>query len=235
MPLPKLQHPIYELTLPSTGDRVKFRPFLVREEKILLMAKQSEEPKEIVNAIKQIINNCTIEPQLDVEQLSTFDIEYFFLKLRSKSVNNVVSLSYRDFEDEKVYTVEVDLDDVQIKKDPDHTNNIKINESIGLVLKYPSADVYSKLAGETGDELALNTIKLCIESVYDENNVYPLKDFSDKEVEEFLQNLDVNSLEKVLNFFRTMPKLHYEVKYVNSLGHQRTVELNTLSDFFTLG
>lgn len=235
MPLPKLQHPIYELRLPSTDESIKFRPFLVREEKILLMAKQSEEPKEIVNAIKQIINNCVVEPQIDVDKLSTFDIEYFFLKLRSKSVNNVVTLSYRDFEDEKVYTIDVDLDDVQIKRDLAHTNNIKINESIGLIMKYPSTEVYSKLTSNDGDELALGTIKACIDSVYDENNVYPLKDFSDKEVEEFLQNLDVNSLDKVLSFFRTMPKLHYEVKYVNSNGNTRTVELNTLSDFFTLG
>lgn len=235
MPLPKLQHPIYDLKLPSTGESIKFRPFLVKEEKILLMAKQSEDPKEIINAIKQIINNCTIEPQLDVDKLSTFDIEFFFLKLRSKSVNNIVTLSYRDFEDEKVYTVDVNLDDVQIKRDPNHTDNIKLNESIGLIMKYPSTEVYSKLTSNNEDELALNTIKACVESVYDENNVYPVKDFSDKEVDEFLQSLDVNSLEKVLNFFRTMPKLHYEVKYINSKGNTRTVELNTLSDFFTLG
>jgi hypothetical protein len=235
MPLPKLQHPIYELQLPSTGQSVKFRPFLVREEKILLMAKQSEDPKETINAIKQIINNCTVDSQLDVDHLSTFDIEYFFLKLRSKSVNNIVSLSYRDFEDEKVYTVDVNLDDVQIKRDPTHSDNIKINESVGLMMKYPSAEVYGKIASNEGDELALGAIKACIESVYDEENVYPIKDFSDKEVDEFLQSLNVGALEKVLNFFRTMPKLHYELKYVNSLGNTRTVELNTLSDFFTLG
>lgn len=235
MPLPKLQHPIYELQLPSTGESVKFRPFLVKEEKILLMAKQSEDPKEIVNAIKQIINNCTVESQVDVDKLSTFDIEYFFLKLRSKSVNNVVTLSYRDFEDEKVYTVDVDLDDVQIKRDPSHTNNIKINESVGLIMKYPSTEVYGRLTNKDEDELALGAVKACIESVYDDDSVYPVKDFSDKEVDEFLQSLDVNSLEKVLNFFRTMPKLHYEVKYINSKGNTRTVELNTLSDFFTLG
>lgn len=236
MPLPKLQHPIYELTLPSTGQQVKFRPFLVREEKILLMAKQSEDPKEILRALKQIINNCTVEPQLDIDQLATFDLEYFFLKLRSKSVNNIVSLSYKDYEDEKIYTVEVDLDDVQVKRNPEHTNKIKINESIGLTLKYPSSEVYGKMmANENENEAALSAIRWCINTVYDEDNVYVLKDFSEKEVEEFIQSLDVNSLERILDFFRTMPKLHYEVKYVNSLGHTRVVELDTLSDFFTLG
>lgn len=235
MPLPKLQHPIYELTLPSSGQQIKFRPFLVREEKILLIAKQSEDPKEIVRSVKQIINNCIVEPQLDVEELSTFDIEYFFLRLRSRSVNNIVSLSYRDFEDDKVYTVEVDLDDVVVKRDPNHTNKIKINEAVGLTLKYPSADLYNKMSVNDENEAAFAAIKWCIETVYDEDNVYPIKDFSEKEVDEFIQSLDVNSLEKILEFFRTMPKLHYEVKYINSLGHERAVELNTLSDFFTLG
>ena len=235
MPLPKLQHPIYELTLPSTNQQVKFRPFLVREEKILLMAKQSDDPKEIVRALKQIINNCIVEPQLDVEQLATFDLEYFFLKLRSKSVNNMVSLSYKDFEDDKVYTVEVDLDDVQIKRDPAHTNKIRINETVGLTLRYPSAEIYSKMSASDENEAALGAVKWCIDTVYDEDNVYPLKDFTDKEVDEFIQSLDVNSLERILDFFRTMPKLHYEVKYVNSLGNSRSIDLDTLSDFFTLG
>ena len=235
MPLPKLQHPIYELTLPSTNQQVKFRPFLVREEKILLMAKQSDDPKEIVRALKQIINNCIVEPQLDVEQLATFDLEYFFLKLRSKSVNNMVSLSYKDFEDDKVYTVEVDLDDVQIKRDPSHTNKIRINETVGLTLRYPSAEIYSKMSASDENEAALGAVKWCIDTVYDEDNVYPLKDFTDKEVDEFIQSLDVNSLERILDFFRTMPKLHYEVKYVNSLGNSRSIDLDTLSDFFTLG
>lgn len=235
MPLPKLQHPIYELTLPSSSQQVKFRPFLVREEKILLMAKQSEDPKEIVRSIKQIINNCVVEPQIDVEQLSTFDIEYFFLKLRSKSVNNIVSLSYRDLEDEKVYTVEVDLDDVQVKRDPKHSNKIKISEGIGLTMKYPSADLYSRMSVGNENEAAFSAVKWCIDTVYEDENVYSIKDFSEKEVEDFIQSLDVNSLEKILDFFRTMPKLHYEVKYTNSLGHVRVVELDTLSDFFTLG
>lgn len=235
MPLPKIQHPIYELTLPSTGQSVKFRPFLVKEEKILLMAKQSEDPKEIINSIKQIINNCVVEPEIDVNKLATFDIEYFFLKLRSRSVNNVVSLSYRDFEDQKVYTVDVNLDDVEVKRTPEHTNVIKINDDVGMTLRYPSAEIYSKISKDDNDVLAFDAIKWCIETVYDENNVYEIKSFSEKEVEEFLQNLDVTTLEKVLDFFRTMPKIHYTVKYTNSLGHERAVELDTLSDFFTLG
>lgn len=234
MPLPKIEHPIYELTLPSTGKQVSFRPFLVKEEKILLMAKQGGDEKEIVKALKQVINNCIVDSDVDVESFATFDIEYFFLKLRSRSVNNVVSLSYKDYEDDKVYTVDVDLEDVEMIKDPKHTNKIKINNQIGVMMRYPSIDVLNKLSSQE-DDAAFDVIKKCIDVVYDQDNVYNAKDFTEKEIEEFVQNLDVNSLEKILEFFKTMPRLHYEVKYVNSLNHERVVPLDTLTDFFTLG
>jgi hypothetical protein len=235
MPLPKIEHPIYELTLPSTGKRVSFRPFLVKEEKILLMAKQGGDEKEIIKSLKQVINNCIVDSDVDVETFATFDIEYFFLKLRSRSVNNIVSLSYKDYEDEKIYTVDVDLEDVEMVRDPKHTNKIKINGQIGVVMKYPSIDVFNKLSSQEEDDAAFEVIKKCIDVVYDTDNVYNAKDFSEKEIEEFVQNLDVNSLEKILEFFKTMPRLHYEVKYTNSLNHERVVPLDTLTDFFTLG
>lgn len=235
MPLPKIEHPIYQLTLPSTGKQISFRPFLVKEEKILLMAKQGEDEKEIVKALKQIINNCILDPDVNVDTFATFDIEYFFLKLRSKSVNNVVSLSYKDYEDDKIYTVDVDLDTVEIKKDPNHTNKIKINQNIGIVMKYPSVDTFNKISSGKEDEAAFDVIKKCVDSIYDENSVYVAKDFTDQEIDDFIQNLDVASLEKILDFFKTMPKLYYEVKYVNSLNNERVVPLDTLTDFFTLG
>lgn len=235
MPLPKIEHPIYSLTLPSTGKQINFRPFLVKEEKILLMAKQGGEDKEIMKALKQIINNCIIDENVDVESFATFDIEYFFLKLRSRSVNNIVSLSYRDFEDDKVYTVDVDLEDVEVIRDPNHTNKIKLNGGIGVVMKYPSIDTVNKLSSENEEEVAFDVIKQCIDTVYDQDNVYDAKNFSEQEIDEFVQNLDVNSLERVLEFFKTMPKLHYEVKYTNSLNQERVIPLNTLTDFFTLG
>lgn len=235
MPLPKIEHPIYSLTLPSTGKQINFRPFLVKEEKILLMAKQGGEEKEIMKALKQIINNCIVDEKVDVESFATFDIEYFFLKLRSRSVNNIVSLSYKDFEDEKVYTVDVDLESVEIIKDPTHTNKIKLSGGIGVVMKYPSVEIVNKLSSESEEEVAFDVIKQCIDTVYDQDNVYNAKDFSEQEIDEFVQNLDVNSLEKMLEFFKTMPRLHYEVKYTNSLNQERVIPLNTLTDFFTLG
>ena len=235
MPLPKIEHPIHQLTLPSTGKQINFRPFLVKEEKILLMAKQGGDEKEIVKALKQIINNCILDQDVDVDTFATFDVEYFFLKLRSKSVNNIVSLSYKDYEDEKVYTVDVDLDTVEVIKNPEHTNKIKINTSVGVVMKYPSMEIFNKLSSTNEEEVAFDIIKKCIETVYDEDNVYSAKDFSEAEIDEFVQNLDVASLEKILDFFKTMPKLYYEVKYTNSLNNERTVPLDTLTDFFTLG
>jgi len=235
MPLPKIEHPIHQLTLPSTGKQINFRPFLVKEEKILLMAKQGGDEKEIVKALKQIINNCILDQDVDVDTFATFDVEYFFLKLRSKSVNNIVSLSYKDYEDEKVYTVDVDLDTVEVIKNPEHTNKIKINTSVGVVMKYPSMEIFNKLSSTNEEEVAFDIIKKCIETVYDEENVYSAKDFSEAEIDEFVQNLDVASLEKILDFFKTMPKLYYEVKYTNSLNNERTVPLDTLTDFFTLG
>lgn len=235
MPLPKIEHPIHHLTLPSTGKQINFRPFLVKEEKILLMAKQGGDEKEIVKALKQIINNCILDEGVDVESFATFDVEYFFLKLRSRSVNNIVSLSYKDYEDDKVYTVDVDLDDVEITRNPAHTNKIKLTDSIGVLMKYPSVDIFNKLASENEEEVAFDIIKKCIDTVYDEDNVYSAKDFTEAEIDEFVQNLDVASLEKILDFFKTMPKLFYEVRYTNSLNHLRTVPLDTLTDFFTLG
>lgn len=235
MPLPKIEHPIYSLVLPSTGKQVSFRPFLVKEEKILLMAKQGGDEREIIKALKQIINNCIVDENIDVEHFATFDIEYFFLKLRSRSVNNIVSLSYKDFEDEKVYTVDVDLEGVEVIKDPAHTNKIKLNGGIGVVMKYPSVEILNKLSSESEEEVAFDVIKQCIDTVYDQENVYNAKDFSEQEIDEFVQNLDVNSLEKMLEFFKTMPRLHYEVKYTNSLNQERVIPLNTLTDFFTLG
>jgi hypothetical protein len=236
MPLPKLKHPIYELTLPSNNKVVKYRPFLVREEKILLMAKQSEDPAEIIRAIKQVINNCIVDPDnLNVDELATFDIEYFFLKLRSKSVNNVVSLSFKDFEDEKVYDVDVDLDKVEMKSTEGHTNRIKAGEDMGIIMRYPSVEIYSKLDLKDEEKLALEAVAWCIDSVYDSEQVYKRGDFTEAELIEFLEDLDLDILQEIVKFFQTMPKLYYKVTYTNSKGNVRVVELDSLTDFFTLG
>lgn len=236
MPLPKLNYPIFELTLPSNNTQIKYRPFLVKEEKILLMAQTSEEPADIVNSIRQVINNCILTEGINVEDLTTFDLEYLFIKIRSKSVNNVVTLTYRDLEDEQKYTVEVDLDQIEIIKDPNHSNKIEISDTMGMIMRYPKADLSKSLQLIDGEmEVFFEVLKSCIESIYDETTVYKPEEYSKEEFDEFVQSLSVDSFKQIQTFFNTMPRLHYEVKYTNSLGKEKVIPLTNLNDFFTLG
>lgn len=236
MALPKINHPVYELTLPSTKQQIKFRPFLVKEEKILLMAMQGEDPEEIINSVKQVINNCIMTEGMDVDSLATFDLEYLFIKIRAKSVNNVIKLTYRDLEDDKKYDVEVNLDEVEIKHSPDHSNKVEINKSMGFYLSYPHAGISNKINDiENETELFFSILKNCIHKIYDGENEYLASEAPSEELDDFLQNLDVKSFKKIQAFFDTMPRLYYEIKYTNSLGNERVIKLNNLSDFFTLG
>jgi hypothetical protein len=236
MALPKLSVPLFELTLPSNNKTVKYRPFLVKEEKILLMAQSGQEPSEIINSVKQVINNCIVNSDINVDDLASFDLEYLFLKLRSKSVGNVIELTYRDLEDNKKYKVEVDLDAVEIQRTEGHTNKVEINSTTGLILKYPGTETSLLEADESEQsEVIFKVIGKCIESIYDENGVYNTKDYSEEEVMEFVSNLDLKSFERIQDFFTTMPKIFYEVKYTNSLGKEKVIPLTTLNDFFTLG
>lgn len=236
MALPKINHPIFEIELPSSKQKIKYRPFLVREEKILLIAMQGEDPEEIVNSIKQVINNCVVTEGINIDELATVDLEYLFIKVRAKSVNNIVKLTYKDLEDEKKYDVEVNLDDVEVYSDPDHTNNIDLGNGYGLVMKYPQANIAAKLKdSKTETELLFDILKNCIDVIYDKENQYKASDSSDDELDEFIQNLDVKAFARVQKFFTSMPRLYHEVKYTNSLGNERTIKFNSLSDFFTLG
>ena len=234
MSLPKISHPTFNVVIPSTKTKVRLRPFLVREEKILLLAQTSEDPSDISDAIKQVINNCAIDT-VDVDQLTTFDLEYLFLKLRAKSVGNVIELKYTDPGDEKVYDIVVDLDDVEMLINPEHTTKIEISKTSGLMLRYPKADMAGDLKNiQTEVDLLFSIIKYCIEKVYDEDNVYVMADFSEEEIDEFVNELNVDAFQKIQKFFETMPRLHYEAKYKTKDGDERSVVLKTLTDFFTL-
>ncbi len=236
MALPKIDKPLFEMVIPSQDKTVKFRPFLVKEEKILLMAQQSGAEKEIVLAIKQILQNCIAEDNFDVDQLATFDLEYMFIKLRARSVNNIVKLSYEDLEDKKTYDFEVDLDDIEVTKNPDHTNKIKINDEIGIIMKYPSITLVDSVP-DTNDPLVVvdHLIKSCIDKIYDSEEIYLVSEQPPEELNDFIDNLDVQTYDKIRLFFDTLPRMKYEIKYTNSNGNERVIELNKLSDFFTLG
>lgn len=235
MKLPKIQHPTFTLLLPSTKQEVRFRPFLVKEEKILLFAQQSTDPREVLNAVKQIINNCIETEGVDVNTFTTYDVEYFFLQLRAKSVNNEVKLAYIDNEDQEKYTFEINLDDIKVTYPEGHGSKIEINETSGIVMREPTFGVLDNLKIEDSADVAFEVIAKCIDTVYEGGTVYNIADFSNDEVIEFIQSLDVNTFQKIQKFFDTMPKLEYVIEYKNKMDHDRKIVLNSLNDFFMLG
>jgi hypothetical protein len=236
MSLPKLSHPIFELTLPSTKQTLKYRPFLVKEEKILLTAQSSGDAKDIILSIRQVINNCILTEGIDVEDLTTFDLEYLFIKIRAKSVNNIITLTYRDLDDDKKYEVEVDLDTIDVIEDPNHNNKVDLENGLQLLMKYPKADLASSLKIVDGElDIFFEVLKNCIDTIYQDDTAYKASDYSDEELDEFIQSLDVNAFKKIQEFFSTMPKLYHEIKYTNSLGKEKVIPLTNLNDFFTLG
>jgi hypothetical protein len=234
MSLPKIEYPLFKIEIPSTKKKVTFRPFLVKEEKILLIAKASELDSDILIAIKQVVNNCAIDP-IDVDKLSLFDLEFVFLQIRAQSVNNIVNVSYRDTEDEQVYDFEIDLNEVTVKFPEKLDNKIEISGTSGIVMKYPEASLYEdKDFLSSGDEAFYQLILRCIEKFYDEESVYDAKQYSLKEIEDYVENLDIKTFDKIRDFILEQPRLSYEITYKNKLGNDRKIELTTLSDFFTL-
>lgn len=232
MPLPKIDQPLFEMTIPSTGKKVLFRPFLVKEEKLLLVAQQSDSDTDMVRAIKQVLGNC-IQENIDIDSLATFDLEYMFIKLRARSVNNIVKLSYRDNEDEELYEFEVDLDKVEIDMPESVNSKIKINDSVGMTMKYPDASITDRL-GEFENEVQLLSFFVinCIDTIYDEENVYVANEFSAEELNEFVDSLDVNTFDSIRGFFESMPRLRHVISYKNKLGNDREIVLSSIKDFF---
>jgi hypothetical protein len=234
MSLPKIDYPIYKINVPSLKKDFQFRPFLVKEEKLLLMAKESANPSDVLSAIKQIVNNCSIDKKLDISKLAIFDLEYIFLKLRAISVDNLIKVSYKDTEDEKVYDFEINLDKVKIKYPEKMDNNIKITDKSGIIMKYPSASLYDDTDFlNLEKDYMFELIVRCIESIYYEDQVYDCKQYKKEELNEFLENLNIKSFESIQNFLLTVPKMEYKISYENSKGNNREIVLNSLNDFFT--
>ena len=232
--LPKIDYPVYKINIPSLKKDYQFRPFLVKEEKLLLMAKESENPSDVLSAIKQIVNNCSIDRKLDINKLALFDLEYIFLKLRAISVDNVIKVSYKDNEDGKVYDFEINLEEVKIKYPESVDNKIKITPNSGIMMKYPSAALYDdedflKLDKDYMFELIVR----CIDSIYFEDQIYEAKDYKKEELNEFLENLNIKVFEKVQEFLVNIPKMEYKILYQNELGNDREIVLSSLNDFFT--
>ena len=231
--LPKIKYPIFELTLPSTKETIKFRPFTVKEEKLLLIAQEGDELTDRLTAIRQVVNNCMLNLPKDVGLLPSFDLEYCFLKLRSKSVGNEIQLTYRDNSDEKNYDFEVDLDKIEITFDENHNKTIQLTEDLGVVMEYPTIETIIAIGNNIGDSTAtLNLIKKCISTIFDNDNSWNVSDYTDKEITEFIESIPTKQFEKISDFFETTPVLKHDLHYTDSAGTEKTITLQGISDFF---
>ena len=240
MPLPKIATPSYELELPSTGKTIQYRPFLVKEEKLLVIALESEDIKQITNAIKAVIRSCILTKGIKVETLPTFDIEYLFLNIRGKSVGEDISVNLTCPDDnETQVTVDVNLDDIKVEKSDDHTNQIKLDTNLMMELKYPSLNEFIKNNFDPNDtsknpmEQSFDLVGSCIDKIYNEDEVWVAADCTKKEITDFLDSMNSNQFKEVEKFFETMPKLSHTVKVKNPKTKvESDVVLEGLASFF---
>jgi len=238
MPLPKIATPTYELELPSTGQPVKFRPFLVKEEKVLVLALESEDTKQITNAIKTVIKGCIQTKGIKVETLPTFDIEFLFLNIRGKSVGETIELNIICPDDETTeVSVTIDLDDIHVQTNDEHTKQIKIDDSLMMEMKYPSLDQFIKNNFDFEDknvmEQSFDLIASCVDKIYSEEEVWAADDCTKKEMKEFLEQMNSSQFKEIETFFETMPKLSHKIKVTNpNTKVESEVVLEGLASFF---
>ena len=240
MPLPKIATPSYELELPSTGKTIQYRPFLVKEEKLLVIALESEDTKQITNAIKAVIRACILTKGVKVESLPTFDIEFLFLNIRGKSVGEEIDVNLICPDDnETEVNVSINLDDIQVQKPERHSNKIKLDNNLMMELKYPSLNEFIKNnfdpndAGANAMEQSFDLIGSCISKIYNEDEVWVAADCSKKEINDFLDSMNSNQFKEIESFFETMPKLTHVVNVTNPKTKVKSdVVLEGLASFF---
>ena len=238
MPLPTIVTPTYELELPSTGKKIKYRPFLVKEEKLLVLALETENTKDISTAIKTVLKNCIQSRGVKVENLPTFDIEFLFLNIRGKSVGEEVEVNLIAPDDEETQVpVTINLDDIQIQKTEDHTNKVKLDDALTMEMKYPSLDQFIKsnfdFTEEVNMDQSFDLIASSIDKIYNEEEVWSTADCTKKEVKDFLEQMNSMQFKEIEKFFETMPKLSHSVTFKNPKTKvESTVVLEGLSSFF---
>ena len=240
MPLPKINTPTYDLTLPSTGKKIKYRPFLVREEKILIMAMESENMSEITNAIVQILSDCILSKDVKVESLATFDIEYLFLNVRAKSVGETVDVNITCPDDgETEVEMSIDIDTIKIQKTRGHKNIIKLDDELSMKLRYPSLEQFVENNFETTEGVSevgqsLSMITSCVDMIYNAEESWEASDYSKKELDEFIEQLNTKQFKQIEKFFTTMPKLSHKIAVKNpKTGVESEVVLEGLASFFS--
>ena len=249
MGLPTIAVPEYTLTIPSTKKEVKYRPFLVKEEKILLLAMESEKTEEIITATKTIIENC-VYGDFDVNEMPTFDIEYIFLQLRAKAKGEVLDLKYKCPKCELEIPININIDDIKvITNDKEHTKDIKLTEELGVMMKYPNLSLQTKIAKTSSDkpeiEGLFETMTACIDYIYDKETTYPAKDHTEKEMTDFLESLTDTQFQKLSKFFETAPALRHNIELhcknkgkvpkgekKKECGYKEKITLEGLNSFF---
>ncbi len=237
MPLPKITAPTYEMVLPSSGRKIKYRPFLVKEEKLLIIAMESEDQKQIYEALKNVLSNCILTRGTKVEKMSTFDIEYLFLNIRGKSVGETVEVLVTCPDDDKTKVpVVIDLDAIKVIKNPDHQKDIRLDDSLTMRMKYPSLDEFIKNNFDVeniGVTESFDMIIACVDQVYNEEESWKSSDCTKKELSDFLDQLNSKQFKEIEKFFETMPKLSHTVKVVNpETKVESKVLLEGLASFF---
>jgi hypothetical protein len=236
MSLPIIATPKYELTLPSTGKKVKYRPFLVKEEKILLLANETKDQQQIISAMKDIVSNCTFN-EVNPDEAATFDIEYIFLQLRSKSVGESVDVKIKCPKCENMVPVNINLNEVEVVKEKGYSNKVAISNTMGIIMKYPNFNTLQSLEankekGQGAEEL-LNFVTVCIESIYDDKQIYEAKDYKKEELLEFIENLPQGVFAKIMNFFNKMPAISKELACdCDKCKTKSKVTLRGAQDFF---
>ena len=238
MPLPKIETPTYELELPSSPQTIKYRPFLVKEEKVLVLAMESEDTKQITNAIKAVLKSCVQTKGVKVETLPTFDIEFLFLNIRGKSVGETLEVNIICPDDgETTVAVDIDLDLIQVEKSDDHSNKIKLDANLMMEMKYPSLDQFIKNNFDFKEENQMDQsfalIATCIDKIYSEEEVWATADCTKKEVNEFLESMNSSQFKLIEKFFETMPKLQHTIEVTNPKTKVKSeVVLEGLASFF---
>ena len=240
MPLPKISTPTYELEIPSTGKKVRYRPFLVKEEKILVMALESEDMKQITNAIIDILSECIITRGVKVAELATFDIEYLFLNIRGKSVGETIEVNVTCPDDgETQVQTEIDIDSIKVQKNKNHNNIIKLDDTLSMKMKYPSIDQFIENNFEvqseaSGVDQSLEMISSCIEMVYNEDECWSAVDCTKQEMIDFVDQMNTKQFKEIEGFFTTMPKLSHTIKVKNpNTKKNNDIVLEGLASFFS--
>lgn len=234
--LPKIAVPTFEMKLPSTDERILYRPFLVKEEKVLLIAKQSGERVDIINAIKQVISACVLSDNFNIERITVFDMEYLFIKIRSISVGNEIEFSVTDSTDETTYDFKLNLDEVEVTFPENASKEILLTDDIGIMMKYPTMDLSEKIASMDDIlDIAEETVKSCIDYAFDKETTYPWNDESQEDKDEFFNSLNQSQYEKITDFFQRVPKIEHIFEYTNAKGEDKKVYFRKIEDFFLLG